>query len=140
MKWTSSRMDNAGIQQFQRKLEGTRDEALCFLNRVEDEWRALDSDNPQDFGDRCVTSSSQEFLFQRGSQKRQLLQMIDAALRRIHEGTYGQCIACEDKVNRKRLEAMPWTQYCLQCQETLEQARDSNFIPATPLNRAHASK
>jgi hypothetical protein len=71
MKWTSSRTDNTGIQQFQRKVEGTRDEALCLLNRAEDEWRALDSDNPQDSGDLCLTSSSRVFLFQRGSQKRQ---------------------------------------------------------------------
>lgn len=136
MNRTSSRMDNAQIQQLQRKLEAYRDEAFRFLTRAEEERHTLDRDDPQDFGDRCVTSSSRECLFQRSSQKRQLLQMIDEALRRVDEEMFGECIACGDRIAIKRLEAMPWTQYCLQCQGRLEQVDKVEFH-AKPLNGAH---
>jgi DnaK suppressor protein len=47
--------------------------------------------------------------------------MVTEALERIEEGSYGQCVACENEINPKRLEAVPWARYCLQCQERLEQ-------------------
>jgi RNA polymerase-binding transcription factor len=137
MNRTNNGMDNATIQRSQRKLEAYRDETLRFLTRADAERRMLDRDDPQDFGDRCVTGFSREFLFQRSSQKRQLLQMIEEALRRIDDETFGECIGCGDNINGKRLEAMPWTQYCLQCQEQLEQG-DRGELHARPLSGVQA--
>ena len=137
MNRTGNGMDNATIQRFQWKLEAYRDEAFRFLTRADAERRMLDRDDPQDFGDRCVTGLSRELLFQRSSHKRQLLQVIEKALRRIDDETFGQCIGCGDKINSKRLEAMPWTQYCLQCQEQLEQG-DRGELHSRPLSGVHA--
>lgn len=44
---------------------------------------------------------------------------IDAALDRLNNGEYGICKECGDPIAKKRLHAVPWTQYCLQCQENL---------------------
>jgi DnaK suppressor protein len=132
-----NRMDNTKLQQFQRKLQVYRDEAFRSLTRADEERRTLDRDDPQDFGDLCVAGLSRELLFQRSSQKRQLLQMIDDALRRIDDETFGECIGCGDRINSKRLEAMPWTQYCLPCQEKLEQVEGVGF-PAKPIPRVQA--
>src|SRR5690349_13629335 len=42
-----------------------------------------------------------------------LLALIEEALRRIDTGTFGVCLACGDKVPRKRLELVPWAAYCV---------------------------
>jgi len=42
---------------------------------------------------------------------------VRAALRRIDEGTFGVCLHCEEDISPKRLAAVPWTPFCIQCQE-----------------------
>jgi RNA polymerase-binding transcription factor len=58
--------------------------------------------------------------------------MIEAALRRISEGNYGICVACADPISRKRLEALPWTDSCLRCQEIAERELESEPSPQAP--------
>ena len=43
-----------------------------------------------------------------------------AALRRIQEGSFGICQECDDDIAPKRLAAVPWAQFCIRCQETLD--------------------
>jgi RNA polymerase-binding transcription factor DksA len=47
--------------------------------------------------------------------------MTEAALARIQQGTFGVCVACGDDINPRRIDALPWTQYCLRCQQGFEQ-------------------
>src|SRR5579864_7173894 len=49
------------------------------------------------------------------------LQKLEGALSRIREGNFGECIHCGKEINPKRLEAVPWTRHCIECQEKLEQ-------------------
>ena len=48
------------------------------------------------------------------------LTLIDEALLRIEDDEYGTCQNCEKDINPKRLAAIPWARYCLDCQELLE--------------------
>jgi RNA polymerase-binding transcription factor len=123
MNRTTQGLTSTDILNFKRRLESDRREVLRFLAEVEHERRELTGDGPQDAGDLCVVNLSRENLFERGSQKRQLLNLINAALRRIEQGRFGECRGCGHFISRKRLEAMPWTRYCLQCQEGEEQVR-----------------
>jgi DnaK suppressor protein len=50
----------------------------------------------------------------RGSQ---VLRSVRAALARIDDGTWGICMRCEEDINPKRLNAVPWAPYCISCQE-----------------------
>ncbi len=45
----------------------------------------------------------------------QVLEGIDAALRRIDEGTYGICTNCGRPIPEDRLEALPWASLCIDC-------------------------
>jgi RNA polymerase-binding protein DksA len=45
----------------------------------------------------------------------QVLEEIDAALRRIEEGTYGTCTNCGKQISEERLEALPWASLCIDC-------------------------
>jgi DnaK suppressor protein len=49
-----------------------------------------------------------------------LLKHIRAALDRIEEDMYGVCLRCEEPIAEKRLKAIPWASYCVDCQESIE--------------------
>ena len=68
----------------------------------------------------AVESYTKEFNFGKSAGDRHILQMIREALNRIKEKSYGVCINCENLIQPKRLEAVPWTRHCVQCQELLE--------------------
>jgi DnaK suppressor protein len=113
-------MDQVKLNQLKQKLELQQRESLEFLSRLEQERRSLEVDSTQDSGDQSVFSLSKESLFEHSSQRRRLLRLIEAALRRIFDGSFGICAACGDDIPLRRLEALPWTQYCLRCQESME--------------------
>jgi DnaK suppressor protein len=46
---------------------------------------------------------------------------VKGALQRIEDGTYGTCLTCEDQISAKRLQAVPWAELCLRCQEGSDQ-------------------
>jgi DnaK suppressor protein len=46
--------------------------------------------------------------------------LIDEALRRLEKGDFGLCQLCGQPISRKRLDALPWTPYCINCQEKAE--------------------
>lgn len=113
-------MKNHELEHFRRVLESHREEALRSLVRAEAEGRETSADYPQDVGDRSVATFSKEFLFQQSTHKRQLLRKIEAALKRVAQGIFGECANCGNEISLKRLDAMPWTEYCRECQENLE--------------------
>jgi DnaK suppressor protein len=49
-----------------------------------------------------------------------LLRAVKAALRRIHDGSFGTCIDCESAISPKRLAAVPWAPRCIQCQDSTD--------------------
>ncbi len=122
-------MEKAKIQQYRWKLESGRLDALRLLDRLANETRALEVNSQQDTGDQSIDSLAKESVFRQRSQRRHLVRMIEAALRRIAEGTYGICVACAGDIPRKRLEAVPWTDCCLRCQEIAERELESEPSP-----------
>ncbi len=113
-------MDKKKIEAFKKRLEERQRELRTNVSRNEQDGRAADLDTAQDVADRASSSYQKEFLFHQSSNDRQLLQMVEAALSRMREGTFGECISCGNEINTKRLEAVPWTRYCIECQEKLE--------------------
>ena len=108
------------MEQLKEKLENQRQESMRFLDRLRNESRSIDTDGTQDSADQCAANLSREFLFEQSSQKRTMLRLIEAALQRMSEGSFGICVACSDEIQTRRLHAVPWTQFCLPCQEELE--------------------
>ncbi len=53
-----------------------------------------------------------------------LLRNVRGALRRIDDGSYGVCMHCEEDINLKRLNAVPWTPYCISCQEIADRRQE----------------
>jgi DnaK suppressor protein len=123
-------MTQSDVRHFQEKLEAHREEVLKMLFRLGDEARSSNPDGPQDFGDLCMNSSVKETLFQQRAHLTQMVRRTEAALNRMRHGEYGFCTGCGEAINRKRLEALPWTQYCIRCQEAAE--RQVAAVPQPP--------
>jgi DnaK suppressor protein len=47
----------------------------------------------------------------------QMSRRIQGALRRMEDGAYGACLVCDEPISFKRLQAVPWAELCLACQE-----------------------
>jgi DnaK suppressor protein len=73
-----------------------------------------------DLADKAANSYTKEFLFGQTHNERSLLQLVDDALTRIRENSFGECISCHEELQQERLEAVPWTRYCITCQEKKE--------------------
>jgi DnaK suppressor protein len=114
-------MDKKKLESFKKRLETRQQELRRMVSRTEQDGRTIDEDSAQDIADRAASSYTKEFLFHQSNNDRQLLQMVENALSRIREGSFGECISCGKEINAKRLEAVPWTRHCIECQEKLEQ-------------------
>lgn len=114
-------MDLVTLAKFKSMLQARQQELSRSVNINQEHGRSVVEDYPQDAAERANVLASKEFFFAHSTQGRRLLKMVSEALERIESGSYGQCASCEGEINSKRLEAVPWTRYCLQCQERMEQ-------------------
>src|SRR4051794_2676288 len=76
---------------------------------------------PGDAADFSVADEGEDESFREADAAAVQLQQIRDALRRIDAGTFGRCIVDGKPIEAKRLEAEPWTPYCLDHQQRLEQ-------------------
>jgi RNA polymerase-binding transcription factor len=53
-----------------------------------------------------------------------LLRSVRAALARLNDGSFGMCLHCEEDISPKRLNAVPWAAYCIQCQELADRNQE----------------
>jgi len=109
---------------FRQKLLEKRTELISVVQKTEDYGRQVNTEaEGMDLADKASSSYTKEFMFSKSDGDRQLLQEVVDALRRLDEGEFGDCMNCGEEVNRKRLEAVPWSPFCLNCQEKAEAER-----------------
>jgi len=113
-------MDKKKQDVYRKQLEERQNELRKIVASTEQDGREADVGSAQDIADRAANAYAKEFLFNQSANERQQLQMVEGALARIKEGMFGQCISCGNLINTKRLEAVPWTRYCIACQEKIE--------------------
>lgn len=112
-------MDAKKLNYYKDKLLQKQISLTDMVQRTEGYGREKDQ-NTQDMADMAVESYTKEFLFGKSSGDRHMLLLIREALGRIDDKTYGTCAHCENEINPRRLEAVPWTRLCLQCQALQE--------------------
>jgi RNA polymerase-binding transcription factor len=116
-------MDRTSIERFKKALQARHRELAQGLAQTQKELRTAQHEYGKDEGDRANTSLARELDLGQKSRDRALLSAVDAALKRISEGTFGRCLNCEQEINAKRLEAIPWVRYCITCQELIDSAK-----------------
>jgi len=67
-----------------------------------------------------------------------LLGQVKAAIRRIHDGSFGTCIDCESAISAKRLAAVPWAPRCIQCEDAADRdgQEETDVVSETADNAA----
>ena len=115
-------MDQKSIARFRKSLQARHRELQSSAAQTQQNLRIAQTDYGKDEGDRANTSLSREIDLAQKSRDRALLASVDAALKRISEGTFGNCLNCGQEINSKRLEAIPWVRFCITCQELIDGA------------------
>src|SRR5882724_4394494 len=113
-------MDQKSIERFKRKLEVRHRELQSGVAKTQRNLRTAQTDYGKDEGDRANTSLAREIDLAQKSRDRALLALVDAALKRISEGTFGNCLNCGQEINPERLEALPWVLFFITCQELID--------------------
>jgi DnaK suppressor protein len=101
----------------QRLLE----ERASLVEKLKDNDLSVDDSETPDPVDLAVRNYSKNVMLAVSENESRQLALIDEALMRVDDEEYGLCQNCEQEINPKRLEAIPWARYCLNCQELVEQ-------------------
>jgi len=107
--------------EFRRKLVGKKESIIRKLTNTITESKEMESNVAQDLVDKAETSYTKEFLLSLSDGEREQLLLIDEALKRLEHGEFGVCQICQKEIGGKRLDAIPWTPFCIDCQERNEE-------------------
>jgi RNA polymerase-binding transcription factor len=115
-------MTKTEIKAFQRALEyqqtemgnGTRNREALAIETSPDEFDRIQHASERDHAMGILELSSKR------------LAEVRAALLRINAGTYGMCLGCEEGILPKRLTAVPWTSFCIVCQEAADRGQETS--------------
>lgn len=115
------------IEKIRQRLIKERSDLIKILQNSKDLERHAEELNFSNEIDLASSLESREMAFTLSSRDRNELKLIDEALFRIESGTYGMCIDCprgepSQFIGLKRLEIMPLTTLCVECQEFLEKS------------------
>src|SRR5579884_565347 len=113
------------MQEIKQRLEEKRDELRTQIGDLTQAHpQPVDtteiSEGPQEFEETAT-----DFLEMQEEQsvlvnEQALLTEVEAALKRIEDGTYGYCVVCGKPIPEKRLEAIPWASLCVEDEAALE--------------------
>ncbi|MFB3887731.1 MAG: TraR/DksA family transcriptional regulator [Thermodesulfobacteriota bacterium] len=110
---------------YKKRILKKRDEVLKGLNKELNETigkaAELKASLGSDTGDMSALNLDSHLSVSFARRYSSMLRQIDQALRRVDEGSYGICEECGERIDKKRLNILPFTLYCTRCQSRIEQ-------------------
>src|SRR6478609_11558453 len=126
-------MTKAETNKYKEILEARQAELLEVLKNRD----GITIEKSPDALDEVQHAAERELAIRNLDRESNLLRNVRAALRRMDDGTYGVCLHCEEDISPKRLNAVPWTPYCIQCQEQADRNKEEAVEdPTFPLVHA----
>jgi len=113
-------MTKTELNKFKEVLEVKQAELVQVLRNRD----GITIEKSPDALDEVQNAAERELAIRNLDRESQLLRNVRAALARIDEGNYGTCLHCEEDISPKRLHAVPWAPYCIQCQEIADRNQD----------------
>ena len=110
-------MTKAQLKKIKARLIEERD---AIIGKLSSNDLSVDESETPDPVDLAVRNYSKNVMLAVSENESKQLTLINDALEAIEDDEYGLCHNCESKVNPKRLKAIPWARYCLDCQELVE--------------------
>jgi DnaK suppressor protein len=109
------------LAQFRKKLEEKHRQLIEEVGKTVLYGKGSEDDSIKDLGDQASSAYNREFLFELGNGDRRLLKEVSSALQKLEEGGFGDCERCGEPIAEKRLEALPFARYCIDCQRAVEE-------------------
>jgi DnaK suppressor protein len=109
-------MTQTEINKYKAMLEAKQAELSAGLRNRED----IAIEKTPDAIDEVQLAGERELAIRNLDRESNLLRNVKGALVRIADGSYGVCMHCEEDIKIKRLDAVPWTKYCIKCQEAAD--------------------
>ncbi len=113
-------MTKTELKKYKKILEEKQAELAKVLRNRD----AIAIEKSADALDEVQHAAERELAIRNLDRESNLLRLVKLAIRRIEEGTYGTCLHCEEDINPRRLAAVPWTPYCIACQEMADRASE----------------
>ena len=117
----TSKAAKSGLDQLRNQLLEKRQEILDLYEHDLRVGQETSDEGAEDLVDRANSAYNREFMLSLSGSEREVLKEIESAIDRVDSGEYGVCNACEEKIPARRLQAVPWARYCIDCQELVEQ-------------------
>jgi DnaK suppressor protein len=115
-----AKMSKKELEKYRRLLDDKKASLSQEIAKTRSAEEETTEESTQDIADKAVSSYTREFLYSLTDGERGTLLQIDEALVRVDEGSYGFCTNCGQPMAEKRLTAVPWAPYCVDCQELAE--------------------
>jgi DnaK suppressor protein len=109
-------MNKTELEKHRAILEAKRAELSVGLRNRED----IAIEKTPDALDEVQLAGERELAIRNLDRESILLRSVKGALARIADGSYGICLHCEEEIKPKRLDAVPWTKFCIKCQEAAD--------------------
>ena len=109
-------MTQTEINKYKAMLEAKQAELSAGLRNRED----IAIEKTPDAIDEVQLAGERELAIRNLDRESNLLRNVKGALVRVADGSYGVCMHCEEDIKIKRLDAVPWTKYCIKCQEAAD--------------------
>jgi len=109
-------MTQTEINKYKAMLEAKQAELSAGLRNRDD----IAIEKTPDAIDEVQLAGERELAIRNLDRESNLLRNVKGALVRIADGSYGICMHCEEDIKIKRLDAVPWTKYCIKCQEAAD--------------------
>ena len=107
-------------QPYEDALRKKQNELFDSYERDKAAGNALPDDGIQDLADKAASAYSKELNYSLSDAERNLLMLIEEAFNRMKAEKFGVCTNCGTTIGEKRLQAVPWTPFCIDCQELQE--------------------
>ena len=125
-------MNKNEVKRFKKILEAKQAELARVLRNRE----GIAIEKSADALDEVQHASERELAIRNLDRESNLLRLVKLALRRIDEGSYSICLHCEESINPRRLQAVPWAPYCIKCQERADSNQTEEIFDELLVNAA----
>ena len=115
-------MTKGELKKYRSVLEAEQAELVHLVRNRE----GIAIEKSPDSLDEVQGAAERELAIRNLDRESNLLRNVRAALGRIEAGSFGVCLYCEEDISPKRLAAVPWTAFCIACQELADRRKDEN--------------
>lgn len=116
-------MNAKKLKKYKELIVAEKENTLAELLSDSEVYDSLKDDTFGDVADVAFKAYEKQLLIGFSQKEKDKLEMLNSALRRIEDGTYGKCIDCKEEISEERLTAIPHALRCISCMTRFEEKK-----------------